>query len=313
MKRYYYSNVISEFLQTTPDTIIGTLVYNNDFSLEQTQRDAWLEEITILQKVLPGLEGSIYLEYSIPRMGKRIDTVLIIGPVIFVLEFKIGEKHFLTTAQDQVMDYALDLKNFHQTSQDKWIAPILISTNAPTSIEVIATTPQNDNILFPIKCNGKSLRKIFDQVLLFTDGTEIDAGQWESGGYHPTPTIVEAATALFRGHSVSEISRSDAKAINISQTSDAITEIIHQSKTKSQKAICFVTGVPGAGKTLVGLNIATIHNDRNNELYSVFLSGNGPLVAILREALTRDKIKSAKERNIKLKKGEVMSEVKMLI
>ena len=154
---------------------------------------------------------------------------------------------------------------------------------------------------------------MLDQVLLFTDGTDIDSGQWEAGGYHPTPTIVEAATALFRGHSVSEISRNDAEAINISQTSDAITEIIHQSKINSQKAICFVTGVPGAGKTLVGLNIATIHNDKNNDLYSVFLSGNGPLVAILREALTRDKIKNEKEQGNKLKKGEVMSEVKMLI
>lgn len=313
MKRYYFSSLISKFLKTDPDTIIGLLVYNNDFSLEQTQRDAWLEEITILQNVLIGLEGSIYLEYSIPRMGKRIDTVLIIGPVIFVLEFKVGEKHFLTTALDQVMDYALDLKNFHQTSQDKWISPILISTNAPHTQEVIATTSQNDKLLFPIKCNGKSLRQILDQVLLFTDGTDIDSGQWEAGRYHPTPTIVEAATALFRGHSVSDISRNDAEAINISQTSDAITEIIHHSKINSQKAICFVTGVPGAGKTLVGLNIATIHNDKNNDLYSVFLSGNGPLVAILREALTRDKLKNEKDQGIKLKKGEVMSEVKMLI
>ena len=131
MKRYYFSNLISKFLQTDPDTIIGTLVHDYDFSLEQTQRDAWLEEITILQSVLSGLDGTIYLEYSIPRMGKRIDAVCIIGSVVFVLEFKIGEKHFLTTALDQVMDYALDLKNFHQTSQDKWISPILISTNAP--------------------------------------------------------------------------------------------------------------------------------------------------------------------------------------
>jgi len=313
MKRFYFSSTISKFLQTDPDTIIGILVHDYDFSLEQTQRDAWLEEITILQTVLSGLEGSIYLEYSIPRMGKRIDAVCIIGPVIFVLEFKIGEKHFLTTALDQVMDYALDLKNFHQTSQDKFIAPILIATNATETQEVIATTHHNDNLLFPIKSNGRSLRLLIDKVLLFADGSDIDPAQWEVGGYHPTPTIVEAATALYRGHSVDEISRSDANAINLSQTSDAITEIIKQSKTNSLKSICFVTGVPGAGKTLVGLNIATIHNDKNNELYSVFLSGNGPLVAILREALTRDKIKNEKENGHKLKKGEVMSEVKMLI
>ncbi len=313
MKRYYFSNLISKFLQSDPDTIIGILVHDYDFSLEQTQRDAWLEEITILQSVLSGLDGTIYLEYSIPRMGKRIDAVCIIGSVIFVLEFKIGEKHFLTTALDQVMDYALDLKNFHQTSQDKFIAPVLIATNAENTPLVISATHHNDNLLSPIKCNSESLRDAIDNVLLFTNGDKIDSVQWEGGGYYPTPTIVEAATALYRGHSVSDISRNDAKAINLNQTTHAISEIINISKRKSQKAICFVTGVPGAGKTLVGLNIATIHNDIDNDLYSVFLSGNGPLVAILREALTRDKVTNEKDHGNKLKKGKVMSEVKMLI
>ncbi len=123
---------------------------------------------------------------------------------------------------------------------------------------------------------------------------------WENGRYCPTPTIIEAAMALYNGHSVSEISRSDASAINLSQTSDAISKIIRLSKENSQKSICFVTGVPGAGKTLVGLNIATIHIDKSNDLYSVFLSGNGPLVAILREALARDKVLRKKERGFKI-------------
>ena len=313
MKRFYFSSRISNFLCTNPDSIIGELVHNHEFSLEQTQRDAWYEEINILQHILSGLEGSIYFEYSIPRMGKRMDAVCIIGPVIFVLEFKIGEKYFLSNALDQVMDYALDLKNFHQTSQDQYIAPILIATNAENSLQVIATTPQNDKLLFPIKCNGELLRKMIDSVLHFADGHDIDSNQWEIGGYYPTPTIVEAAIALYRGHSVNEISRSDASATNLKQTTESISEIIRESKSNSQKAICFVTGVPGAGKTLVGLNIATIHMDKSNDLYSVFLSGNGPLVAILREALARDKIRSEKERGNKRKKGEVMSEVKMFI
>jgi hypothetical protein len=119
--------------------------------------------------------------------------------------------------------------------------------------------------------------------------------------------------ALYSGHSVDEISRSDASAINLSETSDAISEIIQISKEKSYKSLCFVTGVPGSGKTLVGLNIATKHIDKDSELYSVFLSGNGPLVAILREALTRDKVQREKELGHKIKKGEVMSEVKLFI
>jgi hypothetical protein len=313
MKRYYYSSPITTFLNTNTDEIIGNLAQSNEFTLELTQRDAWFEEITILQSVLKQFKGSLYFEYSIPRMGKRIDVVCIIGPVIFVLEFKIGEKHFLSNALDQVMDYALDLKNFHQSSHDQFIAPILIATNANSAIHIIATTPQNDKLLFPIKCNTKLLCKVINDVLLFVDGGNIDPNQWELGGYYPTPTIIEAAMALYRGHSVNEISRSDANALNLSQTTDSVSEIIRMSKNNSKKAICFVTGVPGAGKTLVGLNIATIHMDKTNDLYSVFLSGNGPLVAILREALARDRIRHEKEKGYKLKKGGALSEVKMFI
>ena len=315
MNRFYFSNSISNFLNTNPDVIIGKLAQSNEFSLEQTQRNAWLEEIKILQMVLRPFEGSIYFEYSIPRMGKRIDVVCIIGPVIFVLEFKIGEKYFLSNALDQVMDYALDLKNFHQSSHDQYIAPVLIATNAENSMYMIATTPQNDKLLFPIKCNAKLLRKVLNEVLQFAGESDININStlWEHGGYYPTPTIVEAAMALYRGHSVNEISRSDANAINLGQTTNSISEIIRVSKNNSQKAICFVTGVPGAGKTLVGLNIATVHIDKSNDLYSVFLSGNGPLVAVLREALARDKVRNEKERGNKLRKGEAMSEVKMFI
>lgn len=281
--------------------------------MEQTQRDAWSEEIRSLQDVLMNFEGNIYFEYSIPRMGKRIDAVCVIGPVVFVLEFKVGEKSYLSSAIDQVMDYALDLKNFHETSHNVYIAPILIATHAANSYLDVVTTPQNDKILSPILCNEKYLGNAIKNVLQFADGDDIDHGQWEGGGYHPTPTIVEAAMALYRGHSVEEISRSDAGAKNLLQTTNTISEIIRISRAQSQKAICFVTGVPGAGKTLVGLNIATTYQDKENDLYSVFLSGNGPLVAILREALARDKVKNEKEKGNKLKKGEAMSEVKMFI
>jgi hypothetical protein len=272
-----------------------------------------LVEIIILQKFLSKLQGSIYFEYSIPRMGKRIDVVLIIGPVIFVLEFKIGEKVFPSYATDQVLDYALDLKNFHQSSHEHFIAPILVATKANSNSISIAMTPQNDKILIPIKCNSEMLDQVIASILHFADGDYINPTQWELGRYYPTPTIIEAAMALYNGHSVSEISRSDATAINLSKTSDAISEIISLSKEQNYKAICFVTGVPGAGKTLVGLNIATKHIDKKNELYSVFLSGNGPLVAILREALTRDKVRHEKEQGRKIKKGEAMSDVKMFI
>lgn len=313
MKREYYSNLINLFVESDVDEILGKLTRNSDFDLGQNQRDAWIEEINILQKVLTSYSGSIYFEYSIPRMGKRIDVVLIIGSVIFVLEFKVGDKEFSSNAIDQVWDYSLDLKNFHSSSHNHFIAPILIATKAKNIEPVIALTPQNDKLLFPIKCNLEILRDVINDVLSFAGGADIKSKEWELGRYCPTPTIIEAAMALYNGHSVENISRSDAGAINLTQTSEAVSKIIKSSKDKSKKSICFVTGVPGAGKTLVGLNIATKHIDKDNDLYSVFLSGNGPLVAILREALTRDKVCHEKERGRKMKKAEAMSDVKMFI
>lgn len=313
MRREYYSDTISNFLIRTSEEILGKLVQGYDFALEQAQRDAWLEEIRILQNTLQPYIGSIYFEYSIPRMGKRIDVVLLINSVIFVLEFKVGEKEFQAHAIDQVWDYALDLKNFHETSHDSFIAPILIATKAKTNATVIATTAHNDKLLIPIKCSEELLPQILKDVLQFSDGAEINPILWESGRYQPTPNIIEAAMALYSGHSVTDISRSDASAINLAQTSEAISEIISTSKQFSHKSICFVTGVPGSGKTLVGLNIATKHFDKENALYSVLLSGNGPLVEILREALTRDKVKREREAGKKIKKGEVRSEVKLFI
>jgi hypothetical protein len=313
MKREYYSDSIAKFIITSADVILGILAKNNDFPLKQTQRDAWLGEIYILQKVLSHFEGAIYFEYSIPRMGKRIDILLLIGSVIFVFEFKIGEKEFLSYAIDQVWDYALDLKNFHETSHAHLIAPVLIATKAKNVQPVIAATSQNDKLLMPIRCNVELLEQVITKVLLFAEDVKIDRAQWESGRYCPTPTIIEAAMALYNGHSVSDISRRDASAFNLSDTSNAISEILRHSKEKSQKSICFVTGVPGAGKTLVGLNIATTHIDKRTDLYSVFLSGNGPLVSILREALARDKVRHEKELGHKIRKNEALSDVKAFI
>jgi hypothetical protein len=313
MKRAYYSDTIDNFLNTNDDEILGKLSRRNDFSLEQTQRDAWLEEIRILRQVFPHYQGSLYFEYSIPRMGQRIDVVALIGPVIFVLEFKIGEKDFASHAIDQVWDYALDLKNFHETSHHQFIVPVLIATKAKATNHDIFTTPDNDKLFFPIKSNVDSLGAIIKNALSFIEGNNISCSEWEQGRYCPTPTIIEAATALYNGHSVDEISRNDANAINLSQTSAAVSDIVRISKEKAQKSICFVTGVPGAGKTLVGLNIATQHSDQSKDLYSVFLSGNGPLVKILREALVRNKVQKEKEEGRKIKKGDALGKVKSLI
>jgi schlafen family protein len=313
MKRSFYADTISNFCSAPSETILGILASNNEFSLELTQREAWLQQIDILKNILPYYNGSIFFEYSIPRMGKRIDVVLIIQNVIFVLEFKIGEKEFLLSASDQVLDYSLDLKNFHETSHEHLIAPILIATAAKDNLPIIVATPQNDNLLFTIKTNVSLLDDAIRNVLLFADGELINTDTWIAGRYSPTPTIIEAAMALYNGHAVEEISRNDAEAENLSKTSKAVSAIIFNARNNNEKVICFVTGVPGAGKTLVGLDIATKHFEKGNDLTSVFLSGNGPLVAVLREALTRDKFKREKEQGKKVRKNEIMSEVKLFI
>ncbi len=314
IKRFFYSNYIDQFLTHSTNEIVGILSSNNEFDLVKNQQNAWVQEIEILKKILPIYQGRIFFEFSIPRMGRRIDVILIIQNVIFILEFKIGENKFLTSAIDQVWDYALDLKNFHETSHNHLIAPILIASEAQDdAYNLVSLTAHDDKVLIPMKTNANLLSKVINSVLQFSDGENIISDAWLSGRYSPTPSIIEAAMALYNNHSVIEISRSDASAINLSKTSNTISDIIIKSKTNHEKVICFVTGVPGAGKTLVGLDIATKHLDKNNGISSVFLSGNGPLVAILREALTRDKIRRVKENGTNIKKGEVLREVKMFI
>ena len=140
----------------------------------------------------------------------------------------------------------------------------------------------------PVLAGAADLQPIIDGCLAIGVGSPIDFDAWAASGYQPTPTIVEAAQALYQQHGVEEIARSDAGARNLGATTNCIAEIIEASKAGQRKSICLVTGVPGAGKTLAGLNIATKRAQEHSDEHAVFLSGNGPLVAVLREALARD-------------------------
>lgn len=321
MSRAWYSSSIPEFLAADPVNIIGTLTLQSAFPVEAPQRDAWLTQIEAIRPVLrdrlgQARRGTIHFEYSIPRMGRRIDVVLVLDRVLFVLEFKVGERDFPAHALDQVTDYALDLKNFHETSHEIWIAPVLVSTKAPDPLVYVCGTPQDDRLLKTSCSNLRTLAEVLEATLSFCVEGQAITDSWAAGGYHPTPTIVEAAMALYRGHAVEEISRSDAGAKNLSETSASISAVIADAQARSRKALVFVTGVPGAGKTLVGLNIATEHSDASDGLYSVFLSGNGPLVAVLREALARDKVRAEAEKGKqgkKLTKSEARRAVETFI
>lgn len=302
MSRSYYSNSITDFLADDSDKILGQLVRNHKYPVENIQRNAWINQIEILKNQLQTIRyGQVYFEFAIPRMGKRVDNILIINDFIFVFEFKVGESEYKKHAVDQVIDYCLDLQNFHEGSQDKNIVPILISTSAPPVENVFQI---DRNIFEPLKANKENISLIISQILSFCSGNIINFKVWENSIYKPTPTIIEASQALYRGHSVSEISRSDSGAINLSKTTDCINRIIEKSKDASFKSICFLTGVPGAGKTLAGLNIANERRKAYEEENAVFLSGNGPLVYVLREALIRDEVLQAKERGQRLTKKQ---------
>ncbi|RPJ14851.1 MAG: DUF2075 domain-containing protein [Deltaproteobacteria bacterium] len=310
--RAWYDASIAEFLQTLPDTVIGRLARNGDFALLSTQKDAWLEQIRLLQTCLVGLTGSLFLEFNIPRMGRRIDAVLLIGPVVFVLEFKVGESVFERGALDQVWDYALDLKNFHEASHSVPIVPVLLATGATVSAP-LELRADEDRVYRPLPVSSASLREAIDLARRTVTGDVIDEQRWSRAPYHPTPTIVEAARALYTQHSVEAIARHDAGAQNLLVTSRRIEELVDQAKATESKLICFVTGVPGAGKTLVGLNIATRRREKNQPTHAVFLSGNGPLVAVLREALTRDEVARRKSQGDNVRKGKVAESVKAFI
>lgn len=284
----YYHAPITTFLTTPRDTILGELSRSHHFALEGTQRDAWLVQIDLLQQELTGLDsGTILFEFAIPRMGKRADVVLLLAGTVFVVEFKVGADTYDRAAIDQVHDYALDLKNFHRGSHDLPIVPILIATRGNAAWPVNLTWAE-DQVAAPICSSSERLLRLTEAVLRSRPPRDVDADSWATSGYLPTPTIIEAAQALYQNHSVDEIARSDAGAKNLNATTACIRSIVSQARASRLKTICFVTGVPGSGKTLAGLNIATSSAQQDDAEKAVFLSGNGPLVSVLREALARD-------------------------
>lgn len=300
MTRSYYSNTISGFLQDDETQIFGQLSLHHSHALEELQKNAWIKQIEILKNTLSYFEdGQIYFEFSIPRMGKRVDNILIIKDLIFVLEFKVGDTQYQKQSLEQVIDYCLDLHNFHEGSHREKLVPVLISTKANPVENIYKCT---DNLFAPVKANQQNLKEVISDALLQSNGRKIYAIGWENSIYKPTPTIIEAAQALYKGHNVNEISRNDAGAINLSKTTDCINKIIETAKRENKKSICFLTGVPGAGKTLAGLNIANERMNADENEHAVFLSGNGPLVDVLREALTRDEVATSKENGSPLSK-----------
>jgi hypothetical protein len=285
----YYWAPVAEFVRASGDTVLGRVVAGDGHAqLEVEQRRAWEEEIGILQIALTGMDGTLFLEFDVPRLGSRVDAVLISGPAVFPIEFKCGEHKFRVDAYNQAWDYGLDLKNFHRASHHAPILPLLVATLASKGDEEWAH-PHSDGVRPPRRATPSELGGAIRDGLALVSGALIDGTEWGRSPYQPTPTIIEAARTLYSRHTVEAITRNDAGATNLTLTSSAVEEIIERARAGGDKAIVLLTGVPGAGKTLVGLNVAT-RRRQSGEARAVFLSGNQPLVSVLHEALTRDEM-----------------------
>lgn len=269
LKRAYYSNNIKEFLKQDEITIFGEIVSNDQFSAQDLQKNTWKREIEILKRELSYFEsGHILFEYTIPRIGNRVDNVFIYKGIIFLLEFKVGEKTYPNYAIEQVTDYALDLNSFHKESHNKLLVPILVSTEATEESQEIKEIRKN--ILETYCCNELNIHNYIQEIVENYNKYEFNPIEWVNSIYMPTPTIIQAAQVLYNGHNVKDISRNDASAINLNKTTEEINKIIDSSKTNNRKSICFITGVPGAGKTLAGLNIAIERQKIDKGEHAVF-------------------------------------------
>ncbi len=317
INRYFYRSSLSDFVIDSVDEIFGKMSRADEMDTASTQKYAWEQEIQIMKQVLQvyvNEHAEIIFEYTIPRLGKRIDVVVLLRERVFVIEFKVGETEFMHQDVDQVLDYALDLKNFHQGSIDRYIIPILVATEGEIYSSSCSLSHYDDGVYEPLLTNANHLAALFSMVLsepIPTITHSVSIEDWSRSRYSPTPTIIEAARSLYLNHSVENITRHDAEGEQLKRTTQYVQKVIRETKVRGGKSICFVTGVPGAGKTLVGLNVAV--QQETDEDLAVYLSGNGPLVEVLTEALTRDKQAQEKARGNKITKKEAEREVKRFI
>jgi DUF2075 family protein len=312
--RCLYNSSFKEFLSAQPHYLLGVLHDAFHGQALTTTDEAWMGEITILQRVLTPWrdeDAEIIFEYDIPRLGKRIDVVLLLRGMIFCLEFKVGEHVALQQDVEQVLDYALDLKNFHLYSHDRQIVPILIPTRYKSFSSKFSPSVYEDSIYNPLITGENHLQLLLQNIITYANAiTPATIKNWIISPYAPTPTIIEAARVLYQNHSVRDITRHEADKVSTDATIDFILSVINRSKQRGEKSICFVTGVPGAGKTLVGLEVAVKQSylddgSFNEEDGAVYLSGNGPLVAVLIEALARDNVLKRKDKLITNSRREV--------
>jgi hypothetical protein len=268
----YYRSTVGEFIDDDPERVIGVLAAASAkagfVDHKNRQTTAWEIQTDVLKsgcKTLVSESGEfgswgLLLEYPIPRRQKRIDVVVLARDVIFCIEFKTKAKTHNLQAQKQAEDYALDLRDFHGESLGRRIVPIAVATDAE-SRELQSAGFYYDLVRPALLTNAPDLFKVIIETYKSqTDSKEpaIDPKAWNESVYRPVPTIIEAAEALYAGHDVREIAASHAGDENLNITSQLIIELVKRAQERREKIACFVTGIPGAGKTLAGLNV--VHN-----------------------------------------------------
>jgi hypothetical protein len=294
----YLRKPISEFLVVPESEILATLAKRNAearFPLQPEALKAWEDQLPFIKEGLRKLRSampeagawSILLEYPIPQIGQRIDAVILAHNGLVVLETKTGQSP--TGARRQAEDYCISLASFHEGSAGRTIVPLVVS-------DAHTTTPADSNAFEGLirKCEltntaslGATLQLIAARIVDH-DQAAITPEVWDEARFRPIPPIIEAAVKLYAGMDVFEIGHAAAAQEDLEKTTKAVVRIVEEARDKRERAICFVTGVPGAGKTLVGLN--AVHQPELKDV-SMFLSGNGPLVKVIREALTRDVVR----------------------
>lgn len=318
-KSYYFSS-IKLFLNDSPSEILGTLTkigaeYGFDTTVEQSQ--AWENQIFELQRKLndAGVSGDIIFEYDIVRLGKRIDVVLLIKHMVFSLEFKNGATKYVARDAEQAEDYALNLKNFHKESENLYVCPILVATDAADKDNLLECYEDKQVFLQYANKNNmmECIRNVYNK---YGDDGVIDFNSWYNSAYCPTPTIIEAAVTAYKDHTVKNIANSEAGQEGINACEAEVSKIVDYARNNNKKCICFITGVPGAGKTLVGLDLASKNLSVEKKTDAVYLSGNVPLVAVLRKALIDNTKARFKEKNGSISKhdaGEIQSAIQKFI
>ncbi|MDE8342554.1 MAG: DUF2075 domain-containing protein [Acidocella sp.] len=297
----FWAANIPAFLHAAADTITAQLAHAAQSRFrrnEPQQLRAWSAQCAMLVRALAALpaaaSGHVLFEVSLPRTDRRADVVLLLPGAIVVLEFKLGAERFDSSAREQAEDFALDLQDFHVGSRGQRIVPVLVASDA-----VLAHAAQPalwlSGVAPVIDANAGSLVTALGAAIDIS-APALDRQVWQTAPYRPVPPIIDAARILYARHNVDEILDSRAGAVSLATTHDAIREALGDACANGWHLVLFVTGVPGAGKTLCGLNAC--FGAADDRLRATFLTGNPALVHVLRAALVRDAVRSGMHKRV---------------